>query len=112
MTKVFVFFISMLLLPAINYAQNSNDNQLALKFAKRMKDSLSLNPIQRVNILQINLALSQEKRLARQQYNGNDSLKFIVRGIELKRDSLYQTVLPAGKYTQYLDKKMNIINNN
>ncbi|MFT3824230.1 MAG: hypothetical protein QM731_09930 [Chitinophagaceae bacterium] len=104
-----VFIISSLMLKA----QQNPAEQLAQKIAQKMKDSLSLSTTQQQDLYTINLQLHQQKLTARSQNNGNlNAITVAIQHIENTRDSLYKPVLTAEQFTQYRQKKLNLLNNN
>lgn len=105
--------LTLLLLAIIHVlSAQSPAETMAQKIAVKMKDSLLLTETQQQNIYNINLQLHQLKAQAWQQYSNRDSLRVVVQRIENTRDSLYHGVLPAEKYTLYLQKKRVLVSNN
>lgn len=85
---------------------------LANKIAGKMKDTLSLTDSQRIQVYNINMQLHNQKIAIRQQYAGSDSLNAKIQSVENTRDSMYHIILADEKYTLYLQKKINLVNNN
>lgn len=77
-----------------------------------MRDTLSLSGAQRDSVYAINMRLHSLKMSLRQQYQLSDSLRYKMQRVENTRDSLYLPVLGSDKYSLYLTKKKNIVNNN
>jgi hypothetical protein len=86
--------------------------QLAVKIAQKMKDSLSLTELQKSQLYEINIQLNNSKSAARQQYTGSDSLGIKIQKIENTRDSLYSQILTEPQFLLYRQKKRNLVNNN
>ena len=85
---------------------------LAMKWAKRMQDTLSLTNRERQKVFQINMNIYQDKTRVRQQYAGNMTvLTSETQKIENTRDSLYKEVLPINKYGLYIQKKRTLLTN-
>lgn len=112
MKKVLIVIVIGLLGSNTVKAQNPISVQLAMHIAQKMKDSLDLTMQQKQHIFSKNISLHQQKNQARNQINNFDSLRVRIQAIEKTRDSLYQTVLPAAKYTLYLQKKRHLISAN
>lgn len=109
--KAILFLIAFSFLSAKGIAQSDHANQLANKIAQKMKDSLNLTSQQKNTIKDINLSLSDQKKVARQQHPGPSAVSYIQK-IENTRDSLYKQILSADKYLLYKQKKRNLVNNN
>ena len=92
-------------------AQVNHASQLANKIAQKMADSLGLTPVQKANLVTINMNLQVQKKSARRDNPGSSAAMYVQK-IENKRDSLYKEVLPADKYLLYKQKKRNLVNNN
>ena len=94
-------------------AQAGGAETLSLKIAQKMKDSLSLSPVQKDQVYTINLDLHTRKSGVWQQFAGSDSLiRVHVQRIENTRDSLYRTVLTEPQFILYKEKKRRLVNNN
>lgn len=92
------------------YCQSTIADSIAVKVADRMKDSLQLTNIERMNILKVNRSLLVQKQLAFKTFDNVDSLRRKVQAIENTRDSLYQVALPDVKFELYQQKKRFLIN--
>jgi hypothetical protein len=105
--------VVVLLIPSLFVkAQQTPAEQLALKIAQRMKDSLQLNDQQRQQIYDINMQLHNQKMWVRQHYTAQDSLSIHTQRAEGKRDSLYHIILTNEKYLLYKQKKRNLVSSN
>lgn len=82
--------------------------QVAHTISQKMKDTLNLSEAKEHEIYSINLDLHYKKARMRELYIA-DTLSNHIQRIENMRDSLYQKVLPAEKYTLYLQKKPRLI---
>ncbi len=109
--KTILILFAFSFLSAKGIAQSDYANQLANKIAGKMKDSLGLTVTQAAQLVAINMALSNQKQVARQQHPGPSAITYIQK-IENTRDSLYKQILPADKYLLYKQKKRNLVNNN
>jgi hypothetical protein len=92
-------------------AQNTY-NEVANKQAGRLVTILDLNDSVLLKAYHINILLFQKKNDLRKQ---NIPLNLLIRGlqkIENTRDSLYHTFLTDDKFTLYLTRKNEVINNN
>jgi len=92
-------------------AQSDHATQIANKIGQKMKDSLNLTGQQKNAIVNINITLSDQKKLARKQHSRPLVITYLQK-IENTRDSLYKLVLPTDKYRLYKQKKNNLVNNN
>lgn len=86
--------------------------QLSLKIAQKMKDTLSLTEQQKNQLYATNMAIHHQKMLVRQQHTITDSIRVRTQKIENTRDSLYRPILTEPKYQLYLQKKKQLISNN
>lgn len=111
MKKIFILLSACIVIVSISDAQTVRE-QLSIKIAERMKDSLSLSTEQKNRIYSINLQLHTQKQNYRQQYSNADSLQYHIQRVESSRDSLYKSVLTSDQYLLYRQKKRNLINNN
>lgn len=93
-------------------AQTTVATLLSDKIAQKMKDTLSLNLIQKTQIYTINMQLTTSKNLIRQLNVNTDSIRIKTQRIENTRDTLYYPVLTNTQYLLYKQKKRNIVNNN
>jgi len=113
MKKVKAFIVlSFLLFAAKTSAQPPMAIQLAQHIAQKMKDTLNLTNGQKAQIYTKNIQLHNQKMFVRQHNTNPDSIRIKTQKIEGTRDSLYQTILPAAKYTLYLQKKKNLVSAN
>jgi hypothetical protein len=104
--------ICLICFSVIGYGQSPADS-LARRIAGRMKDTLALTIQQEADIYTINMQLHQQKQAVRQMHGNNaDSLRVYIQRAENTRDSLYRMVLPDDRYTQYIQRKRSLINNN
>lgn len=110
MKTLFSFLI--ILFSSIIVNAQTPAEQIAEKIARKMKDSLQLTDVQKTQIYQLNIQISDQKTLMRNQYTGSDSLRVKTQMVENTRDSLYHTVLSDEKYWLYIQKKRNLVNNN
>jgi hypothetical protein len=106
----FILFTFFLLNSVNSKAQTAED--FAKRIAEKMKDSLSLTDDEQSRLYDINMLLHQQKVIAREQYEGNDSLGIKIQNIENTRDSLYREVLHEDRFILYKQKKTALINNN
>lgn len=83
----------------------SNAAGLAAKIADKLKDSLNLSVLQRNQLYDVNLQISDAKSAVRGQYVNRDSVRFKTQRIENARDSLYRSVFTAVQFDLYKQKK-------
>ncbi|MFT3822666.1 MAG: hypothetical protein QM731_02055 [Chitinophagaceae bacterium] len=111
MNKIIATFFYLLV--ALSASAQSDAESVSKKIAQRMKDSLALTAVQMQNIYDINMQLHQQRVAVWQQYNNNrPQIQSHLQLIENTRDSLYKPVLTAEQFTQYRQKKLNLLNNN
>lgn len=96
------------------YSQQNPVDVYANKIANRMKDSLDLETSQRNQLFTISKQLGEQKKAVWTQYPESDtlSIKLNLQRIENSRDSLYRPVLGEQKYSLYLQRKREMLNNN
>lgn len=108
--KKWIILIVVFVITHINiYGQSAISDSIALRIARRMKDSLGLSQAQEASIYRINQNLHLFKQEIRTRYVEVDSIRKHFQIIENTRDSLYRTELPESKYLLYLEKKRNLI---
>ena len=113
-SKIILSLFLMLIFKVSNAQSNTNPQavQLAHKIAKKMKDSLDLSAQQRQQIYEVNMNLQNQKQDVRLQNPPRDSLIARIQRIETTRDGLYRPIIGEEKFTLYLQKKTNLVNNN
>lgn len=92
-------------------AQSIPAEQVAIRIADRLRDSLSLSAEQRSGIYAINMQLHERKMNVRQQYASTpEQWTELIQRIENTRDSLYRPVLASEElYQRYKSKKSVLI---
>lgn len=110
--KLFLFVLILLSTSTKSFSQGNPAQQLALKQAKRMQDTLKLTSSERNQIVDANLKIYQWKSKVRLDYNGNfTEIQKQTQIEENKRDSLYRLILTADKFRLYQQKKRILLAN-
>lgn len=86
-------------------AQVSPGEQIAIKVAQKMKDTLGLSDEQRQRVYDVNMQLHQNNLAVWKQHSALDSVRFYLQRIEMTRDSLYKPILTADQLLVYRQKK-------
>src|SRR6478735_9545298 len=86
-------------------AQVSPGEQIAVKVAQKMKDTLGLNDEQKQRIYAANMLLLNKSLSVWKQHSAQDSIRYHLQRIEMTRDSLYKPILTAGQFQLYRQKK-------
>lgn len=112
MKKIFMVTLLLTTINAAVCAQVGIGQGIAIKMARRMKDSLGLSTTEQQQLYIINLQLYNKKNELWSKYSNEDSLFIHTQKIEDTRDSLYKAVLINDKYLLYKQKKRLLISNN
>jgi hypothetical protein len=91
------------------HAQVSPGEQIAIKVAQKMKDTLGLGDEQKQRIYDINMQLLQKSIAVWKQHTVQDSIRYHLQRIEMTRDSLYKPILTADQLQLYRQKKPYLI---
>ena len=110
--KKFLLVSLMVGMSSVISAQLAPHERSAEHIANKMKESLQLTPGERGRLYSINVQLHQQKNQIRGTYSGLDTLGLLMQKLEIKRDSLYKTVLQEAKYQLYMQKRRVLITSN
>ena len=84
----------------------------AKKIGDIVADSLGLSQTQREDIININIALEQQKQMTFKRSADRLIVGAELQRIESQRDNMYRTVLTVHQYDRYLKMKTNLVNPN
>ncbi len=110
--KILLIFL-IVFINSLQFVQGQNPaTQLANHIADKMKDTLNLTNQKRNQIFAINMYLHNRKMIVRQRTANPELVRAGLQRVEHMRDSMYQTILPSGKYQIYLQKKRFLVTSN
>jgi len=110
MKKLFIVF-TFLIVGMISNAQNKNtpSKQVDKGIVDKMKDSLGLTNKQIEKVEKINEDLNKEKEKARKKSSDRSVVGKELQRIENRRDILYKGILTEKQFSDYKQKKRNIV---